>query len=157
MREFSMSKRFLFAVFAIGLPIAAGAQPAPSPNDYGDPKSWLCRPGQHDACDVSSDWNHSRNFVGRAFNWIMCNNGYHTIHHNRAGLHWTELARAHEKEVAPKIDPALDEPSMLVYLLRTYGLRFGRPARREVTRADQREVTLATREQMRAEVESGAV
>src|SRR6202047_3874642 len=22
------------------------------PNDYGDAKSWLCRPGQHDACDV---------------------------------------------------------------------------------------------------------
>jgi hypothetical protein len=22
------------------------------PNNYADPKSWLCRPGQHDACDV---------------------------------------------------------------------------------------------------------
>ena len=22
------------------------------PNNYGDPKSWLCRPGQHDACDI---------------------------------------------------------------------------------------------------------
>jgi hypothetical protein len=22
------------------------------PNDYSDAKSWLCRPGQHDACDV---------------------------------------------------------------------------------------------------------
>src|SRR5579871_1194294 len=22
------------------------------PNDYSNPKSWLCRPGQHDACDV---------------------------------------------------------------------------------------------------------
>ncbi len=22
------------------------------PNDYGDAKSWLCRPGRHDACDV---------------------------------------------------------------------------------------------------------
>ena len=21
-------------------------------NNYGDAKSWLCRPGQHDACDV---------------------------------------------------------------------------------------------------------
>ena len=26
----------------------AGSQP----NDYGDSKSWLCRPGRHDACDV---------------------------------------------------------------------------------------------------------
>jgi DUF3089 family protein len=25
---------------------------AQQPNDYSDPKSWLCRPGQHDACDV---------------------------------------------------------------------------------------------------------
>src|SRR5262249_16756244 len=25
---------------------------APQPNDYSDPKSWLCRPGRHDACDV---------------------------------------------------------------------------------------------------------
>jgi len=22
------------------------------PNDYSDAKSWLCRPGQHDACDI---------------------------------------------------------------------------------------------------------
>ncbi|MCX7807453.1 MAG: fatty acid desaturase [Deltaproteobacteria bacterium] len=42
---------------------------------------------QHDGCDLESEWNHSRNFVGKWFNWIMCNNGYHTIHHNRAGLH----------------------------------------------------------------------
>ncbi len=48
---------------------------------------------QHDGADISSEWNHSRNFVGRAFNWIMCNNGYHTIHHNRAGLHWSESRR----------------------------------------------------------------
>jgi hypothetical protein len=25
---------------------------SPPPNDYGDPKSWLCRPGGHDACDI---------------------------------------------------------------------------------------------------------
>ena len=30
---------------------AAPAAPQ-SPNDYGDAKSWLCRPGQHGACDV---------------------------------------------------------------------------------------------------------
>ena len=29
----------------------AGAAPA-QPNNYGEAKSWLCRPGQHDACDV---------------------------------------------------------------------------------------------------------
>jgi len=82
---------------------------------------------QHDRCDVRSEWNHSRNFVGRAFNWIMCNNGYHTIHHNRAGLHWSVLHEYHEREVKPRIDPALDEPSMVMYLVRTYLLRHRRP------------------------------
>jgi fatty acid desaturase len=84
---------------------------------------------QHDGCDVASEWNHSRNFVGKAFNWIMCNNGYHTIHHNRAGLHWSVLAEEHAREVAPRVDPSLDEPSMALYLLRTYVLHARRPTR----------------------------
>jgi fatty acid desaturase len=75
---------------------------------------------QHDGCDIASRWNHSRNFVGRAFNWVMCNNGYHTIHHNKAALHWSVLADAHREEAVPKMNPALDEPSMALYLLRTY-------------------------------------
>src|SRR5204863_4795981 len=89
---------------------------------------------QHDGCDTASEWNHSRNFVGRAFNWIMCNNGYHTIHHNRAGLHWSVLAEAHEREVVPRIDARLDERSMAWYLLRTYVLGLGRPDRRSEPR-----------------------
>ena len=93
---------------------------------------------QHDRCDVTSEWNHSRNFVGRAFNWIMCNNGYHTIHHNKAGLHWSKLAEAHERDVKPRIDPSLDEPSMVGYLLRTYLLAWGRPPLRDVARAERR-------------------
>lgn len=110
---------------------------------------------QHDAADTRSEWNHSRNFVGRAFNWIMCNNGYHTIHHNRAGLHWSELAEAHAREVKPRIDPRLDEPSMALYLLRTYVLRARRPrgdALREAGDADG----LAPREERRAEAERQA-
>ena len=85
---------------------------------------------QHDGCDTTTEWNHSRNFVGKIFNWFMMNNGYHTIHHNRAGMHWSELAKAHEKEVVPRMDPTLDEPSMLWYLARTYLLRFSRPEKR---------------------------
>jgi len=83
---------------------------------------------QHDGCDVHSEWNHSRNFVGRLFNWVMCNNGYHTIHHNRAGLHWSVLAEQHRRECAGRIDPRLDEPSMVLYLLRTFVLRVSPPA-----------------------------
>lgn len=91
---------------------------------------WILRINllQHDRADIESEWNHSRNFVGRAFNYVMCNNGYHTIHHNRAGLHWSELARAHEEHVKPRIDPRLDEPSMLKYLLRTYVFSVLRPS-----------------------------
>jgi beta-carotene hydroxylase len=113
---------------------------------------------QHDACDISSDWNHSRNFVGRAFNWIMCNNGYHTIHHNRAGMHWTELADAHAREVVPRIDPTLDEPSMIRYLLRTYLFTLARPDLRRVAEAERRaeRIELLPRELRRAELEAAS-
>ncbi len=92
---------------------------------------------QHDRTDIASEWNHSRNFVGRAFNWIMCNNGYHTIHHNRAGLHWSELDSAHRREVVPRIDASLEEPSMIKYLWRTYVSRRGRPPMRDVAAAER--------------------
>jgi fatty acid desaturase len=115
---------------------------------------------QHDGCDVSSEWNHSRNFVGRGFNWIMCNNGYHTIHHNRAGLHWSALEEAHAREVAPRIDPSLDEPSMVGYLLRTYLLHPRRPEARDVAEAERRAsvsgVHLAPRAARRAEAEAAS-
>jgi fatty acid desaturase len=113
---------------------------------------------QHDGCDTSSEYNHSRNFVGRIFNWFMCNNGFHTIHHNRAGLHWSTLAEAHAREVAPRIDPSLDERSMIAYLLRTFVLRFSRPAPRPVALAEQRAGALpedlAPRDERRRLVES---
>ena len=111
---------------------------------------------QHDGCDTQTEWNHSRNFVGRAFNWIMCNNGYHTIHHNRAGLHWSVLADAHEREVVPRIDPRLDERSMVLYLLRTYVFGLGRPRPRDVAAAERAAtaIELAPRELRRAEAEA---
>ena len=42
-----MTKGMIFAALAACLAIASAA-----PNDYGDPQSWLCRPGQHGACDI---------------------------------------------------------------------------------------------------------
>jgi len=37
-------------------PQAAADAAPPKPNDYGDPKSWLCRPGRHgDACDIDEN------------------------------------------------------------------------------------------------------
>jgi hypothetical protein len=41
-----MSRLLLFAALTAGLAFAQ------APNNYADPASWLCRPGQHDACDV---------------------------------------------------------------------------------------------------------
>ncbi|MES2638378.1 MAG: fatty acid desaturase [Myxococcota bacterium] len=75
---------------------------------------------QHAGCDTDSTWNHSRNFVGRAFNYVMCNNGYHTLHHMRPGVHWSNLPALHAQVVAPHIDPRLVEPSLVGYLLRTF-------------------------------------
>jgi len=115
---------------------------------------------QHDGCDTASEWNHSRNFVGRFFNWIMCNNGLHTIHHNRAGLHWSELRERHDREVAPRIHPALNEPSMVLYLARTYLLRLGRPPAVDVAAAERvaPALAIAPRAERRADAErEGAV
>jgi fatty acid desaturase len=111
---------------------------------------------QHDGCDISSEWNHSRNFVGKAFNWVMCNNGLHTIHHNRAGLHWSDLWEHHQREVVPRIHPSLNERSMILFLLRTYVLRFSRPTPVDVASAEENvaAVDLASREVRRAEIEA---
>jgi Protein of unknown function (DUF3089) len=43
-------QRFIVGTAALWFLLAATA--AAQPNDYSNPKSWLCRPGQHDACDV---------------------------------------------------------------------------------------------------------
>jgi beta-carotene hydroxylase len=82
---------------------------------------------QHDACDLGSEHDHSRNFGGRLVNWLAVNAGYHTAHHNKAGQHWSELPASHARDVAPKMNPALMEPSLVWYLARTYLLRFSRP------------------------------
>jgi fatty acid desaturase len=75
---------------------------------------------QHDGCDGESEYNNSRNFVGKIVNWFAYNNGYHTIHHIEAGLHWSLLPEAHRERVAPHIHPNLDQPSLLAYLFRTF-------------------------------------
>lgn len=76
---------------------------------------------QHDGCDEKSEWNHSRNFVGKLVNWWTYNNGFHTIHHMEPGLHWSLLPEAHKERVAPHIHPNLDQSSLLAYLFRTFG------------------------------------
>lgn len=77
---------------------------------------------QHDGCDENSDYNHSRNFVGRFVNWWTFNNGFHTIHHMHPGLHWSLAPEAHAREVAPHIHPNLDQASLAVFILRAFVL-----------------------------------
>ena len=83
---------------------------------------------QHDGCDLDAEVDHSRNFGGKLLNWFSINAGYHTAHHNRPGLHWTELPGSHVKDIAPTMKPELLQQSLLVYLAKTYVLRFSRPS-----------------------------
>lgn len=74
---------------------------------------------QHEGCDPDSDWAHSRNFTGRFTNWLLFNNGYHTVHHAEPGVHWSETRALHEG-LANRIPSHLDEPSATRYLIRRY-------------------------------------
>jgi fatty acid desaturase len=75
---------------------------------------------QHVHADEESPVNHSRNFTG-FLNVLLFNNGYHTVHHDKAGTHWSKAPEAH-KAVADKIDPALIERSFWWYIFRVYFL-----------------------------------
>ena len=75
---------------------------------------------QHVHADEESEMNHSRNFTG-ILNFFLFNNGYHTIHHEKAGLHWS-LAPAEHKKIEHRIDPELLEKSFWWYIIRVYFL-----------------------------------
>jgi len=77
---------------------------------------------QHIETDAYSDWNHSRNFVSKTLNLLLFNNGYHTVHHLKPGLHWSELPRFHAQH-AGKIHPSLLQESWMRYVGHTYFIR----------------------------------
>ncbi len=74
---------------------------------------------QHVHADEESDFNHSRNFVSPLTNWMLFNNGLHTVHHQRANTHWSELRAAHNK-VEHLIDKSLLERGFWPYIIRAY-------------------------------------
>jgi beta-carotene hydroxylase len=74
---------------------------------------------QHVHTDPWSEHNHSRTFVSKLANWFVFNNGYHTAHHESAGLHWSKLPEAHAK-IAHLIDPELKQQSIFGFCLRAY-------------------------------------
>jgi beta-carotene hydroxylase len=75
---------------------------------------------QHVHADEESEWNHSRNFTG-FLNVMLFNNGYHTVHHEKAGLHWSKTPEFH-KQIEHNIDPSLNERSFWWYIIRVYFL-----------------------------------
>ncbi len=75
---------------------------------------------QHDGCDADHDYNHSRNFTGALFGFLTVENGFHGMHHLRPNLHWSLLREAHAKIIHPHIHQNLEQPSLLVYLLKTF-------------------------------------
>ncbi len=75
---------------------------------------------QHDGCDEHHPVNHSRNFVGPVLNYLALNNGYHGIHHETPGLHWSLAPQVHAEKYHPSIHPALEQKSLPVYLFKTF-------------------------------------
>ncbi len=73
---------------------------------------------QHVHADEESEYNHSRNFTG-FLNALLFNNGYHTAHHERSGIHWSNTPEAHAK-IAHLIDDSLIERSFWWYIFRNY-------------------------------------
>ena len=76
---------------------------------------------QHVHTDAFSDHDHSRNFVGSAFNFLFFNNGYHTAHHENPALHWSDLHAEHDR-ISGSIDPKLNEKNLIWFMVRQYML-----------------------------------
>jgi beta-carotene hydroxylase len=74
---------------------------------------------QHVGCDPRSEHDHSRNFVSPFWNWFVFDNGYHTVHHQHPGLHWSRYRALHRLSAA-RISPALSSPSLAHYALARY-------------------------------------
>ncbi len=97
---------------------------------------------QHVHADEESKYNHSRNFVSKFTNFMMFNNGLHTVHHNKASMHWSLLPEAHEK-VKHLIDPKLNQSVIIFYLFRTYLIApFVKPFQMKSMRLERRKAEI---------------
>lgn len=74
---------------------------------------------QHIEADPESKWNHSRNFVSPVLNALLFNNGYHTVHHDKPGLHWSRTPALH-REYQKHIHPELLVKSWWGYMFYTF-------------------------------------
>lgn len=67
---------------------------------------------QHQDCDSGSEYDHSRNLTGKTLNIFLLNNGFHTAHHLRPAMHWSELPEFHRSEIAPRMNPSLNHRTL---------------------------------------------
>jgi fatty acid desaturase len=74
---------------------------------------------QHVHCEAGSEHNHSRNFIAAFSNWFVFDAGYHTIHHARPGLHWSQYAALH-RGLESQIDASLNASSVLRFCIDNY-------------------------------------
>ena len=74
---------------------------------------------QHDGCDPASKYNHSRNFTNKVGNWLLFNNGFHTVHHLHPGAHWSGLPALHA-DIEGKINKKLNYYSILYFFMMGY-------------------------------------
>jgi fatty acid desaturase len=76
---------------------------------------------QHVHCDPSSEFAHSRDWTGRLVNFFTFNQGFHTVHHNRPGAHWSEWRTLHE-EVRGRVPAELQSDNLFWWMVRQYFL-----------------------------------
>ena len=74
---------------------------------------------QHVDCDHASADDHSRNFVSGWMNWLVFNAGYHTVHHEHAGRHWSTYPALHAARKGC-ISPRLIQRTILGFCIRRY-------------------------------------
>jgi fatty acid desaturase len=76
---------------------------------------------QHVNCDPKSPDNHSRNFVSPWVNWFVFDAGYHTVHHEHPGEHWSRYAELHRAR-RDRIHPSLNQHSIVSFCVWTYAV-----------------------------------
>lgn len=109
----------LFELHGLALAIAAYALTIGVPALLAPPLLQLTNYLQHVGCDPTHPDNHSRNFVSPLFNWFVFDNGYHSVHHEHPGTHWSHYRELHAARSAG-IDPALNQRTPFEFVARRY-------------------------------------